>query len=130
MALRLLEWFLFAGVVGSVPLVADGIVLYWQRAFDWSSFLAKGDALLVGAVLCGAATGKLVLVGSRHKAPQLLAVCACVVTMAISSWQYAALHYTLGTTPDNSLAALASSFVLALYLVAVFSSALAAAIAG
>ena len=134
MLLRLLEWILFGGVVGSIPLLADGMVLYWQRSFEWNAFLAKGDALLVGAVLCGTAIGRLILYGSKYKGPQLAATCACVVAMTISAWQYAALHYTLGQnygiggTSDPALAALASGFVLVLYLFAIVSGAVAAAI--
>jgi len=121
---RFLEWILFGGVVGAIPLVADGLVLYWRNAFTWETFMAKGEALLVGAVLAGSVIGKLALWDSRHKSPKLIAICACVVSMAVSSWQYAAFRYSAATGRDS----VAAGVVLGLYLFALFSSVVAATI--
>jgi hypothetical protein len=117
---------LFGGIVGSVPIIADGLVLYWRGDFAWHTFMAKGDALLVGAVLAGSVIGRLALWEASHKAPKLIAICACVVSLAVSSWQYAALHYATIVGREE----IASSFVLALYLFSVAASCIAAAISG
>lgn len=128
MLLRLLEWFLFSGVVGSVPLVADGLVRYWHGTFTWSGFIAEGNALVIGAVLAGAAIGRLVLWGDRYRMPQLITTCACVVAMAVSSWQYAAIRYTARGDLDARGAGAVSGLVLTLYLFSVLASSIAAVI--
>lgn len=124
MLIRLLEWLLFGGVIGSTPLVADALVLYWRGEYAWGSFMTRGDALLIGAVLAGSVIGRLALWETYHKVPKLIAMCACVVCLAISSWQYAALHYA----PVAGREEAACSFVLALYFLSLGTSAVAAAI--
>lgn len=112
--LRVLEWLVFSVVVGCVPIIGNVISSAVKGNADWPMFFAHGDLLLVSAVLCGTALGRLFMAKLHDLVERMVVGGGCLITFFLAGWEYVALCTPPAQENARSIATLvAIVFVLA-----------------